>query len=72
MIKTFTQNDVVRYLYHETSTKENEEIAQALLCDSELEAAYNELKAIKDQIVLDFKNPSEKVINSILEYSRKR
>lgn len=72
MIKTFTQDDIVRHLYNETSKKEQTEMAQALLCDTELEATYNELNAVKHQLELGLRNPSDKVVNSIIDYSRKR
>ena len=72
MIKTFTQNDVVRYLYNETTAKEKIEITQAMLCDAELQASYNELCVVKNQLEHGLKEPSEKVVNSIIDYSRKR
>ena len=43
MIKTFTQTDLMRYLYQETTEEESREIDRALLCDGELKALYNEL-----------------------------
>jgi len=72
MIKTFTQDDVVRHLYNETSKAEQAEMEQALLCDAQLEATYNELNAVKNQLEHGFINPSDKVVNSIIDYSRKR
>ncbi|MDH5368048.1 MAG: hypothetical protein OEW67_13770 [Cyclobacteriaceae bacterium] len=45
---------------------------QALLCDAQLEATYNELNAVKNQLEHGFINPSDKVVNSIIDYSRKR
>lgn len=72
MIKTFTQNDVVRYLYNETTAKEQTEIAQALLCDAELQTAHKELSAIKNQLEFGLKEPSEKVVSSVIDYSLKR
>ena len=72
MIKTFTQNDVVRYLYNETTAKEQIDLKQALLCDAELQATYKELSVIKNQLEQGLKEPSEKVVNAIIDYSRKR
>ncbi len=37
MIKIFTQHDLMRRLYHETSVEETKEIDKALLCDSQLQ-----------------------------------
>jgi hypothetical protein len=70
MIKTFTQDDLVRYLYKETSEAENKEIANALICDTELLDSYNQLRAIKKELDLIMKYPSDRVINNIIEYSR--
>ncbi|CAN5431664.1 hypothetical protein BH23BAC1_BH23BAC1_10260 [soil metagenome] len=70
MIKTFTQDDLVRYLYKETSEEENREIATALLCDSDLMDSYRQLNAIKEELDLIMKYPSDRVANNILEYSR--
>lgn len=70
MIKTFTQDDVIRYVYEETSGSEREEIKQAILCDSELQDLYKELVAIKTQLDESMKTPSDKVTESILSYSK--
>lgn len=71
MIKTFTQDDLVRDLYNETSAEEHEEISQALICDSELESCYKELKEVKNQLELNLKEPSTRVVNAVLNYARK-
>lgn len=70
MTKTFTQNDLIRYIYKETSEEENREIKNALLCDLELLDAYQELSATKYQLDRTFKTPSNSVINNILNYSK--
>ena len=43
MIKTFTQDDLVRYIYQETTTEESIEIETALIFDETLSDSYNEL-----------------------------
>ncbi|MEN8249262.1 MAG: hypothetical protein ABFS32_10050 [Bacteroidota bacterium] len=45
MIKTFTQNDLIRYIYNETSHEESVEIQQALLCNGELKDEYKSLSS---------------------------
>ena len=70
MTKTFTEHDLIRYLYHETSEKEEKELSNALLCDSELLALYNELSAARkmmDEAVLE---PSSQTILNILSHAR--
>lgn len=70
MIKTFTQNDLIRFLYHETSVQEEREINKALICDSELQEQYKELIATKNQLDMARLEPSAIVVENILNYSR--
>ena len=70
MIKTFTQDDIIRYLYNETSNLERQEIAQAMLCDAELQHTCKKLSAVKNQLEVNLFEPSEKVVNAIIDYSR--
>ncbi len=70
MTKTFTYDDVVRYLYAETSPQENDDIVEALASDAEMLAFYLdslELQAQMDRIV---RTPSEKATEKIFRYSR--
>lgn len=70
MTKTFTQDDVIRYVYDEVDGEDREEIKQAIICDSELQDLYKELIAIKRQLDQSMKSPSDKVTESILNYSK--
>lgn len=72
MTQTFTTqlNDVVRYLYDETSKTENAEIEQKLTEDVHLLDFYLDglsLKSDMDKIRLE---PSDRTINAILAFSR--
>jgi hypothetical protein len=72
MTQTFTstQNDVVRYLYNETSNQENTLVEEALLFDKELLNFYldcSDLKSGLDKIQL---SPSDRAIERILSYSK--
>lgn len=72
MTQTFTstQNDVVRYLYNETSNQENTLVEEALLFDKDLLDFYldcADLKTGMDKIQL---SPSDSAIERILSYSR--
>ncbi|HLT81030.1 MAG TPA: hypothetical protein VKZ86_08360 [Cyclobacteriaceae bacterium] len=61
---------MIRYLYHETSEKEAKELSNALRCDSELLALFNELSAVKkmmDEAVLE---PSSQTVLNILSHAR--
>jgi hypothetical protein len=70
MIKTFTQTDLIRYLYRETTEKETREIDNALICDSELRALFNELSSMKASMDKARIEPSSATVLNILSYSR--
>lgn len=72
MIKTFTQNDLIRYLYHETTEKEEQEINKALLADSELRAMYTSMSAIKKEMDNAQLEPSPATVLNILSYARSK
>lgn len=46
MIKTFTQNDLIRFIYNETSAQESVEIQKALLCDDKLHEEHKQLSSM--------------------------
>ena len=70
MIKTFTTDDLLRYLYDELPTDEREEMISAQLTDGEVEHETEELEDVK-KLLDDFtmKAPQE-TVNAILAYSR--
>jgi hypothetical protein len=70
MTKTFTQNDLIRYLYRETSATETTEINKALICDSDLQEQFKELTATKSQLDTVRLQPSVASIRNILSYAR--
>jgi hypothetical protein len=61
---------LIRYLYREITEKEEKQISNALLCDSELLALYNELSAIKKRLEGALIEPSSQTVLSILSYAR--
>jgi len=70
MTITFTQDDVIRYIYDETSDEENVEIQKALICDAHLQEMYKELSAVKNRLDHSLKQPSDSVIKKIMNYSK--
>jgi hypothetical protein len=72
MITTFTQTDLIRYLYQETTEKERKEIDNALICDSELRAIYNELCTVKASMDEAHMQPSSATVLNILSYSKEQ
>jgi len=70
MTKIFTHDDLIRFVYQEASPDENRQIKLALEEDIELFEQYQELKWLKMQMDGTLMDPSEKTVNSILEYSK--
>lgn len=70
MTKTFTYDDVVRYLYAETTENENEQIVEALALDDNLMNFYLDSLEIQNQMNKITRIPSENVISEVFKYSR--
>jgi uncharacterized phage-associated protein len=70
MTKTFTYDDVVRYVYEETSDEENYLIEEALVEDSSLLMYYLDIADIKEGLNKVMRSPRQSSINTILTYSR--
>jgi len=69
MTKTFTQDDVIRYVYEETSEEENLLIEEALMAEPELMGFFLdtlELRALMDKIE---RAPRPSALDAILSYS---
>lgn len=69
MTKTFTQDDLIRFLYRETSEEETREINKALLCDTDLLSQYKKLNATHKELNAARLEPSAKTIQNILNYA---
>ena len=65
MIKSFTPNDLVRYIYQEMPEVEQELLMQALHSDQALMQEYVEMLSTIEQLNQISLNPSEKVVNAI-------
>jgi hypothetical protein len=70
MTKTFTHDDVVRYLYNEIPQNEKTRFEEAMICNSTLLNLFHELSATKGKLDEVEITPSDRVIESILDYSR--
>jgi hypothetical protein len=70
MIKTFTQEKLIRFVYNELPANEQKEIEQALLHDPKLASCCADL--LLAQRCLDGLRtaPSKRTTDSILRYSR--
>ena len=70
MTKTFTQNDVIRYYYNEVSAQEKHSIENAMLWDNDLVDYYQELVQLEYSLNKIKREPSERAIENILNYSK--
>lgn len=70
MIKTFTQDDVIRYVYEETTDEENQIIEETLVEDPDLLMFYLDIVDLKEGLDRVEKQPSERAVQHILAYSR--
>ena len=69
MIKTFTQNDILRFLYGEMTPSEAEDFEDCLSRDSELKEEYTDQLNLLEHLDKSLIEPREAVINKIREYS---
>lgn len=70
MTKTFTQDDLVLFIYDEVEPSERAEIENALLCDEELADKFRELKSLVERLDHVDKRPNKKIINEVLDYAK--
>ena len=70
MTQTFTENDLLRYAYGETSGTENVEIKKSLLCDDLLQDTYNQLIATLAELDKCAIKPGDSAVQRILDYSK--
>ena len=68
MIKTYTQDDVIKFVYHESSEKES--IEEAIFCDEELMDDFISFKNLQSKLSKIQRTPSNQSINRILNYSK--
>jgi len=70
MIQTFTQHDVIRYVYQETTETEDFLIQDRFVHDSEMLEFYLDILDVKVGLDKSYRQPSERSIDKILFYSR--
>lgn len=69
MIRTCTQEDVIRYVYAETSHEEECWIEESLLKDQDLLSFYLDSMDLLNHMKRIVKQPSERVIQDIISYA---
>jgi hypothetical protein len=70
MIQTFTQHDVIRYVYQETTEAEDILIQDGFVHDPEMLEFYLDMLDVKAGLDKSYRQPSERSIDNILAYSR--
>ena len=70
MTQTFTPDDVLRYVYEETSPQQNQLIEDALLGSSELLESYFDTLEMKLLMNKISRTPHDRVVEKILNFSR--
>lgn len=68
----FTPEDLLQYLYKETSPEKTQAIAEALLRDWALNEKLNVLKASMDRLDKIRETPRTEVVLSVLNYAREK
>lgn len=70
MIKTFTPDDLIRYIYNETTDTEKAAIEQALVTDTDFAHEHRQIKAMIMSLDTVKEEPSQKSVDAILAYSK--
>lgn len=70
MTKTITLNNLVRFVYRETTAEEASLIEEALRSDWELREIYEQILSAKAELEKAGVSPRQRVVDRILNYSR--
>ncbi len=70
MTTVFTHNDLIRYIYRETSKRENQVIEILLETDYDFFQSYQDLLQTHEELDHAKSSPSEQSIQNILNFSK--
>ena len=70
MIKTFTRNDIVRFLYGEMTESEMADFRMSLSSDYDLKESLHDHMTLLKDMDESMISPPERIINNILTYSK--
>lgn len=70
MIKTSTQNELIRYVYDELADDARTQLETVLMHDNELAESCSELLEMQFLLQNAVKSPSARSVNNILHYSK--
>ncbi len=68
-MKTFTTDDLVRFVYNETTADESSVIKKAILENLDLAKTYQGMLSAKEELEQGKLNPSDSSIEIIMQYS---
>jgi hypothetical protein len=69
MVQTFTQNEMIKAIYHELSSDGMAELETQLENNVEIETNFENLSVLKQELNKLIENPSDDSIAKILHYS---
>lgn len=70
MTKTFTKNDLVRFVYKELTAEEQAQIKNSAIQDNELDESIKEMEETRDLLNDVMVSPPQSSVNKILAFSR--
>ena len=70
MIRTFTQNDVIKFIYQELTDADADALREQLLYDTALMDLYRDLKEQHKDLNSSMCSASNRTLNNILNYSK--
>ena len=70
MYKTFTKEDLLRYLYGEMNREERQELRSVILEDNSLHAEFLALKEAKECLNKGRVSPTSFAVNNIISYAK--
>ncbi len=69
MVETFTQNEMIKALYHELNSEAMFDLEIKLENNEEIEHRFDDLNVLKVELNKLIEQPSDATVNSILNYS---
>ena len=72
MTNNFTPNDLIRFIYRETTPEEDASIKQRIIEDAALSRLFQQLIEAKHALDVEEMEPSETSVNIILDFSKER
>ena len=70
-MQLFTQEDLLQYVYGETTPEIASAITEAIQNDWQLKEEYQQIMLVRSQLDTVRLSPSRKTIDAIMEYARK-